>query len=74
MRTTIDIPEELHERLRQRAQRSDTSVRAFILRAIERVYSVPKKGAYVTGPLVTGRGKLGPKFPGDENPHDLVVS
>jgi hypothetical protein len=27
---------------------------------------------YVTGPLVTGSGKLGPDFPDDENPHDLV--
>jgi hypothetical protein len=28
----------------------------------------------VTGPLVTGPGKLGPAFPEDENPHDLVFS
>jgi hypothetical protein len=45
-----------------------------IVRAIEQVYSEPKKGEYVTGPLVTGQGKLGPAFPENENPHDLVLS
>ena len=37
-------------------------------------YNVSPKGKYVTGPLVTGSGKLGPRFPQDENPHDLVFS
>jgi hypothetical protein len=27
----------------------------------------------VTGPLIRTKGKLGPRFPVDENPHDLVV-
>jgi hypothetical protein len=31
-------------------------------------------GDYVKTPLVTGSGKLGPAFPEDENPHDLVFS
>ena len=74
VRTTVDIPEPLHDRLRVRAERSGSSIRALIIRAIEQVYSEGKKGDYVTGPLVTGPGKLGPAFPGDGNPHDLVFS
>jgi hypothetical protein len=27
-----------------------------------------------TAPLIKGKGKLGPGFPKDENPHDLVFS
>jgi hypothetical protein len=54
--------------------RSGASIRSLIVRAIEQVRRVPKKGEYVTGPLVTGSGKLGPAFPEDENPHDLVFS
>jgi hypothetical protein len=74
VRTTVDISEPLHDRLRSRAERSGSSIRALIIRAIEQVYSEGKKGDYVTGPLVTGPGKLGPAFPEDENPHDLVFS
>jgi hypothetical protein len=74
IRTTIDVPEPLHERLRRRAEQSGTSIRALVIRAIEQVYSEGGKGSYVTGPLITGPGKLGPKFPKDENPHDLVFS
>lgn len=74
VRTTVDIPEPLHDKLRQRAERSGSSIRSLIIRAIEQVYSDSRKGAYVTGPLVNGPGKLGPAFPEDENPHDLVFS
>ena len=74
VRTTVEIPEPLHDRLRHRAERSGTSIRALIIRAIEQVYSAGKKGEYVTGPLVAGPGRLGPAFPEDENPHDLVFS
>ncbi len=71
VRTTVDIPETLHDELRQRAERSGVSIRSLIIEAIEQVCSEPKKGEYVTGPLVTGPGKLGPAFPEDENPYDL---
>ena len=74
VRTTVDIPEPLHDELRGRARKSGTSIRALIIRAIEHSYKGRKKGAYVTGPMVRGRGKLGPAFPKDENPHDLVFS
>ena len=74
VRTTVDIPESLHHLFGQRAERGGTSIRALIVRAIEQTYSEPRKGTYVTGPLVKGKGKLGPRFPTDENPHDLVFS
>lgn len=75
IRTTVDIPEPLHEELRKRAERSGASVRSLIIRALEQSYSKPKKGAYVTGPLIKLKGgKLGKSFPKDENPHDLVFS
>ncbi len=74
IRTTVDIPEPLHDRLRHRAEQSGTSIRALIIRALEQTYSERGKRAYVAGPLVHGKGKLGPSFPQDENPHDLVFS
>ncbi len=74
VRTTINIPEPLHEELRHRAQQSGTSIRALIIRAIEHSYGGRKEGEFVTGPMVQGSGKLGPAFPEDENPHDLVFS
>ncbi len=74
VRTTVDIPEPLHHRLRDRAERSGTSIRSLIVSALEETYADPGKKAKVTGPLVRGKGKLGPRFPLDENPHDLVIS
>ena len=71
VRTTVDIPEPLHDRLRKRAEQSGVSMRALIVRALEQAYSQPKKSAYVTGPLITAKGKRGPRFPTDENPYDL---
>jgi len=74
VRTTVDIPEPLHERLRHRAESSGVSIRSLIARALERTYAERGKGRRITGPLVRGKGKLGPRFPVDENPHDLIVS
>jgi len=73
VRTTVDIPEPLHDRLRQCAESSGASIRSLIVRAIEETYAEPKKGERVTGPLIRTKGKLGPRFPVDENPHDLVI-
>jgi metal-responsive CopG/Arc/MetJ family transcriptional regulator len=73
VRTTVDIPEPLHRRLRQRAESSGSSIRSLIVRAIEETYTEPRKGERVTGPLIRTKGKLGPRFPVDENPHDLVI-
>ena len=74
VRTTVDIPEPLHDLLRQRAERSGASIRSLIVRAIEQNYGRRDRGRRLTGPPVRGRGKLGPAFPRDENPHDLVFS
>lgn len=74
VRTTVDIPEPLHERLRHRSASTGLSMRSLIVRALEQAYTEPRKGKKVTGPIVRGKGKLGPRFPVDENPHDLVFS
>ena len=74
VRTTVDIPEALHDRLRHKAEQSGTSIRSLIVRAIEHVYRESGKGEYVRGPLVSGSGKLGPAFPENENPHDFAFS
>jgi hypothetical protein len=74
IRTTVDIPEPLHDRLRNRAASSGTSIRSLIVRALEEAYTDTGKKEAVTGPLIRGSGKLGPQFPRDENPHDLVFS
>jgi hypothetical protein len=72
IRTTIDISETLHDRLRHRAEQSGASIHSLIIKALQQIYTEPKKGDYVTGPLVTGPGKLGPAFPEDETPDALV--
>jgi hypothetical protein len=54
IRTTVDIPAPLYERLRRKAERSGTSIQALAIRALDQVYSEAAKGAYVTGALVTG--------------------
>ena len=58
----------LPERLSLRAERSGASIHSLIVRAIEQVYTKHDRGEYVTGPLVTGPGNLGPAFPDDEDP------
>ena len=74
VRTTVDIPEPLHQTLKERAQQSGTSIRALIVRAIELSYAPEKKGRCVTSPPMKSKGKRGPRYPVDENPHDLVFS
>jgi hypothetical protein len=72
VRTTIDIPEPLHDRLRDRAERSGASICSLIVRAIEQTYPGSTKGRPVTGPLIRGAGKRGLLYPTDGNPHDVV--
>ena len=75
VRTTVDIPEPLHDRLRNRAEKSGASIRSLIVHAIEQTYpDANKSGEYLTRPIIQGSGKLGPAFPEDENPHDFVFS
>ncbi len=74
VRTTIDLPEPLYDRLRHRAEHAGTSIRSLIVRAIEQTYPGTPKGHPVTGPQIRGLGKRGPQYPSDENPHDLIFS
>ena len=75
VRTTIELPESLHDRLRERSRSTGASIRSLIVRAVEQTYAEPiKKGKRVTGPMITGTGKRGPLYPVDENPHDLIFS
>lgn len=78
-RTTIELPESLHERLKQRSEESGTPIGSLIVRAIEEVYAdplatPPETGRRVTLPLIPATGTRGPLYPVDENPHDLVFS
>ena len=73
VRTTVDIPEPLHQILKERARRSNVSIRSLIIRAIEGTYRQKKKGRYVTGALIKGSGQPGPLMPTDENPYDLIL-
>lgn len=73
VRTTVDIPEPLHDELRKRSEQTGTSMRALIVRALEENYAPKKKpGKMITEPMIKGKHKLGPKFPVDENPYDLI--
>jgi hypothetical protein len=74
LRTTVDIPEPIHRNLRDRAQKSGVSIRSLIVQALEQAYGAPHRGDRLSGPLVRGKGGLGPAFPKDENPHDFVFS
>jgi hypothetical protein len=74
IRTTVDIPEPLHDALRERAGRTGSSIRSLIIRAIEQAYGSRGQGGSVTGALVKTRRKLGPDFPVSENPHHIVFS
>ncbi len=73
-RTTIELPESLYESSLERSRSAGVSVRALIVRAVEQTYAEPQMGKPVTGPMITGTGKLGPRFPVEENPHDLILS
>ena len=46
---------------------------AGLVREIEQTYSEPRKGRYVTRPLVKANTSAA-RFPTDENTHDLVFS
>jgi hypothetical protein len=74
VRIAFGISESLHDRLRCKAERSGTSMSNLIVHALEQVYKAPEKKEPMTGPLVRGKGRLGPQFPEDENPHDLISS
>jgi hypothetical protein len=43
VRSTVDIPHPLHDRIRRQAQRARTSIRSLIVRALEQAYSKGEK-------------------------------
>lgn len=76
--TIVELPQPLYDRLRERAETSGASIPSLIVQAVEDAFATtakaaPKTGRPVTGPLILGAGKLGTRFPVDENPHDLVI-
>jgi hypothetical protein len=74
VRTTVDIPEPLHHELKRRAAIAGTSIRSLIVAALEQTYTPSKKKGFLTGPLIPASGKRGPRYPVDENPHELIFS
>jgi len=76
VRTTIDIPDDLHAELRRRAAAERTSIRSLVTSAIETTLR-PRQSRQVTGPLV---GKTGKKAkpaagsPNRENPYDVLFA
>jgi hypothetical protein len=75
IRTTIDIPEDLHQVLRRRAASEKTSIRCLVIHAIEGRYGEGmRKGIRLKGPPVQGKAKPGPLCPDRENPYDVLFS
>ena len=72
IQTTVDIPEPLHNLLSAQSERSGASIRSLIVKALEQTYTTATEVKYVTGPMIHGKGKLGPAFPVDNNPYDLI--
>jgi plasmid stability protein len=73
VRTTIDIPDELHAALRQRAAAEHTSIRSLITGAVESQFHA-QPSRRVTAPLVGKKGKPAPGSPDRENPYDVLFA
>jgi hypothetical protein len=75
VRTTIDIPDDLHAELRRRASAERTSIHSLVTSAIETRFR-PQPSRQVTGPLVGKRkkGKLSAGSPDRENPYDVLFA
>ena len=73
VRTSLDIPEDLHRRIHEAAKRRGCSARALILSSIEREISFqagPKRR--VKAPLVVSKGK--PVNPTHDKIYDVMFS
>jgi hypothetical protein len=73
VRTTIDIPDDLHAALRRRAAEEGASIRSLITGAIEGKFR-PRPSRRVTGPLVGKKGKPAAGSPDRENPYDVLFA
>jgi hypothetical protein len=73
VRTSLDIPEDLHRRIHEAAKRRGCSARALILSSIEREVDFDSgvKGR-VIAPLVSGKGK--PVNPSHDQIYDILFS
>jgi len=74
VRTTIDLPEDLHNALRRRAAAERTSVRALVVGAITSQFGRGGPRRPVVAPPVPGTAKPGPKCPDRENPYDVLFA
>ena len=73
IRTSLDIPEDLHRRIHEAARRRGCSARALILSSIEREVALePGPKARVKAPLVTGKGE--PVNPSHDEIYDVLFS
>jgi hypothetical protein len=73
VRTTIDIPDDLHAELRRRAAAEHTSIRSLVTSAIETRFR-PRPSRTVKGPLVGKKGKPRAGSPDRENPYDVLFA
>ena len=73
IRTSLDIPIDLHRRIHEAAKRRGCSARALILSSIERevAFQSGPKGR-VKAPLVTDKGK--PVNPSHDHIYDVLFS
>jgi hypothetical protein len=73
VRTSLDIPEDLHRRIHEAARRRGCSARALILSSIQREVALDSgaKGR-VTAPLVSGAGE--PVNPSHDQIYDILFS
>ena len=73
IRTSLDIPQELHRRIHEAARRRGCSARALILSSIERevVFESGTKGR-VRAPLTTTKGE--PVNPSHQDIYDVLFS
>ena len=73
VRTSLDIPEDLHRRIHEAAKRRGCSARALILSSIEReVACEPRPKGRVKAPLVSGKGD--PVNPSHDQIYDILFS
>ncbi len=73
IRTSLDIPEDLHRRVHEAARRRGCSARALILSSIEReVASDFSAGGRVKAPLLAGKGD--PVNPSHTEIYDVLFS
>jgi hypothetical protein len=73
IRTSLDIPKDLHRRIHEAAKRRGCSARALILSSIEREVSLEfRPKSRVKAPLLPGKGE--PINPTHEQIYDVLFS